>query len=89
MEMEALRAEGKGAGLAAAFVRVATWPLARIVHDHGKRAMTDVLRQLAACRKEPCSLHGVDALMIECGQSTPVSCRLLSDMTTYEAGDPR
>ena len=47
-QMEALRAEGKGAGLAAVFVRVATWELAKIVDDHGKRAMTDVLRQLAA-----------------------------------------
>ena len=48
VEMEALRAEGKGAELAAVFVRVAAWELAKVVDDHGKRAMTDVLRQLAA-----------------------------------------
>lgn len=39
---------GECAELAAVFDRVATWQLAKIVHDYGKRAMTDVLRQLAA-----------------------------------------
>ena len=47
VEMDALRTDGHGAELAAAFVRVAAWELAKVVDDHGKRARTDILRQLA------------------------------------------
>ena len=46
--MEALREQGKRADLAAVFVRVATWELAKIVDAYGKRALTDVLHQFAA-----------------------------------------
>lgn len=46
--MEGLREQGKRADLAAIFVRVATWELAKIVDAYGKCAMADVLHQFAA-----------------------------------------
>ena len=48
VEMDALRDEGESADLAAIFVRVATWELAKVVQAHGKRAMTHILRELGA-----------------------------------------
>jgi hypothetical protein len=48
VEMEALLNEGESANLAATFVRAATLQLARVVQLYGKRAMTDILRQLGA-----------------------------------------
>ena len=46
-EMGALLADANRSRLAPTFVLVATWQLATVVHEFGKRAMTDILRQLA------------------------------------------
>jgi len=46
-EMGVLLADANRSRLAPTFVLVATWQLATVVHEFGKRAMTEILRQLA------------------------------------------
>ena len=46
-EMGVLLDDANRNRLAPTFVLAATWHLAAVVHEFGKRAMTDILRQLA------------------------------------------
>ena len=47
-QMGALLDEAKRSELPRSFVWVTTWQLATVVHAYGKRALTDILRQLSS-----------------------------------------